>query len=27
LLGLKKLQHPIAVPWLEGRSLRVIFTA
>jgi transposase len=27
LLGLKKLQQPIAVPWLEGRSLRVIFTA
>jgi hypothetical protein len=26
LLGVKKLQQPIAVPWLEGRPLRVIYT-
>ena len=26
LLGLKKLQQPIAVPWLEGRPLRLVFT-
>ncbi|MEW6233804.1 MAG: hypothetical protein AB1656_00320 [Candidatus Omnitrophota bacterium] len=27
LLGVKKLQEPIAVPWLEGRTLKIIFTA
>jgi len=26
LLGVKKLQQPIAVPWLEGRPLKLIFT-
>lgn len=26
LLGVKKLQQPIAVPWLEGRPLRLVFT-
>ncbi len=27
LLGVKKLQQPIAVPWLGDRPLRIIFTA
>lgn len=26
LLGVKKLQKPIEIPWLEGRRLRIIFT-
>ena len=26
LLGVKKLQQPVAVPWLEGRPLRLVFT-
>jgi transposase len=26
LLGVKKLQQPIAVPWLDGRPLRLVFT-
>jgi hypothetical protein len=26
LLGVKKLQEPIEIPWLEGRRLKMIFT-
>ena len=27
LLGVQKLQEPIAIPWLEGRKLKIIYTA
>ena len=27
LLGVKKLQEPIPVPWLEGRQLNIVFTS
>jgi len=27
MLGVKKLQEPIEIPWLEGRQLKIIFTA
>jgi hypothetical protein len=27
LLGIEKLQTPISIPWLEGRTVEIVWTA